>query len=779
MLSIADAGPAGENTVLWTKRRSRTSTERPLRVLLIEDNPADARLVLEGLTDAASTQPIRSTFDLAAVGFLEDGLRHLAAGGVDAVLLDLGLPDGDGLDALLRVRLRAPTVPVVVLTGRRDPEIASEVLRYGALDYLVKGQDEGSVLARSLRYAAESRRLADERFRAARQQLARDRARRLARHEREQAERLHGLAEAALALNTILVPDAILDVLAKRARALIGAHVAIASLDGDDHVPAISAIASSAWHIRRRAAGAATGLPSLASLARTSGAGLGTVRLDQSELRSLVSDGVRLAGEAGATSGADGADAVDALDVPRGWLAAPLLGTDGRRIGLVQLWDKPSSRRRGRQDFTSEDEAILAQLAHMASVAAENARLFREAQDAVQGRDDFLATVTHDLRNPLASIRGYAQLLLRQERRAPTPRSQAVHALETIQATTTRMERLVDELLDVARVRAGQPLALRRVRSDLVALARACVEAHQGTTDRHTLRLEADVDTLTGDWDAARLERALDNLLANAIKYSPDGGEITVTVALEQGSEIAAGGDRDGNTDVAVVRVRDQGLGIHAGDLPRIFERFTRGRNVVGRLPGVGIGLAGVRQIVEQHGGTVEAESRENAGSTFSVRLPLGDGVTLAAPQTGMPVLAPSYSIAASSPDSALPAPHRGRVLIVEDDALTQTVLREALLDEGYEVLVAADGERALHILGETAPDVILLDLRMPVMDGHAFARRYQAATQEPAPIIVVTASGKGALNSRPLAAAAVVSKPFVVDELLELVEKHTTERPT
>ena len=176
--------------------------------------------------------------------------------------------------------------------------------------------------------------------------------------------------------------------------------------------------------------------------------------------------------------------------VPYGWLAAPLLGADGRRIGMVQLWDKPSSRSGGR-NFSEADEAVLVQLAHIASVAAENARLFREVQAAVHTRDTFLATVSHDLRNPLASIRGYAQLLLRQEQRSGTPRVQSVHALQTIEATTTRMEHLVDELLDVARVRAGQPLALKYSETDLVALTRASIEAHQGTTTAHTLQLEA------------------------------------------------------------------------------------------------------------------------------------------------------------------------------------------------------------------------------------------------------------------------------------------------
>jgi signal transduction histidine kinase len=137
---------------------------------------------------------------------------------------------------------------------------------------------------------------------------------------------------------------------------------------------------------------------------------------------------------------------------------------------------------------------------------------------------------------------------------------------------------------------------------------------HQRTTQRHRLRVQTREARLIGVWDAARLGRVLDNLVANAIKYSPAGGQISIEV----GHELSAAGSW------AVLCVRDQGIGIPAADQPHIFERFRRGGNVVGRIAGTGIGLAGAYQIIEQHGGSIAVSSQEGAGSAFTIRLPLG-----------------------------------------------------------------------------------------------------------------------------------------------------------
>jgi signal transduction histidine kinase len=197
------------------------------------------------------------------------------------------------------------------------------------------------------------------------------------------------------------------------------------------------------------------------------------------------------------------------------------------------------------------------------------------------------------------------------------------------------MARWLDALSDVGRLQIGQALPLNRQPTNVVELAAEVLAEHQGASPRHQLRLETAVPELFGRWDAARLERALHNLIGNAIKFSPEGGEVVVTVTREA----SCGPDQPGTSlhpgdgpaaagpaaavGWAVVRVRDQGLGIPSADLPFVFEPFRRGTNVTDIIDGTGLGLATVRQTVVAHDGTVTAASEEGTGSTFTIRLPL------------------------------------------------------------------------------------------------------------------------------------------------------------
>jgi signal transduction histidine kinase len=174
------------------------------------------------------------------------------------------------------------------------------------------------------------------------------------------------------------------------------------------------------------------------------------------------------------------------------------------------------------------------------------------------------------------------------------------------------MVRQLDDLLDMAAIRSGQPLELACQLVDLVALVRQVCDEQQQATSLHQIRLETTLLTLIGEYDASRIERALVNLVANAIKYSPAGGHVTVSLETES----------DGVSAYALLRVRDQGIGIPAADLPYVFEPFKRAGNV-GGVRGTGLGLASVRQIIEQHGGSIDVESVEGHGSTFTLRLPV------------------------------------------------------------------------------------------------------------------------------------------------------------
>jgi signal transduction histidine kinase len=227
-------------------------------------------------------------------------------------------------------------------------------------------------------------------------------------------------------------------------------------------------------------------------------------------------------------------------------------------------------------------------------------------------KDDFLASAAHDLRNPLTSIKGYAELLRRHIARSESPDRQRLTAgLGQILVSGERMSTLIDQVLDLSRLQLGRPLELHRAPTDLVALVREVITASDQLTEQHRVAFACELPELVGAWDAARLERAVQNLVSNAIKFSPDGGEVAVGLAREATPE----------GELAVLTVRDRGLGIPADELPRLFTRFYRAANVVGKVAGTGLGLASVRQVVEAHGGSVAVESTLGVGSTFTIRL--------------------------------------------------------------------------------------------------------------------------------------------------------------
>lgn len=241
----------------------------------------------------------------------------------------------------------------------------------------------------------------------------------------------------------------------------------------------------------------------------------------------------------------------------------------------------------------------------------------REAEAALRASDErrreVLEAIAHDLKNPLASIRGSAQLIQRQVSAGRTDPERLTNRLQALVASVDRMTAQVEELSTVTRGE-GSPIPLDRKPVDVVRLVRAAVEVRQVQSEAHIIRMDPDVDRLIISGDARRLSRAMDNLLVNAIKYSPGGGEITVEVSQQ----------RMGECDAARISVRDRGIGIPAEDLPRVFERFRRGSNV-GEVTGTGIGLAAARDIVEAHGGTVGVESAEGEGTIVTLRLPLSN----------------------------------------------------------------------------------------------------------------------------------------------------------
>ncbi len=228
-------------------------------------------------------------------------------------------------------------------------------------------------------------------------------------------------------------------------------------------------------------------------------------------------------------------------------------------------------------------------------------------------KDDFLLSASHDLKNPLTLIKGVAQMLMMHAGRPGAVDANSFKdGLRRIDETASRMSRAINEMLDVSRIQMGRPIAIEPASTDLVELLRQAVDEQLAAQETVSVTVFSEVDSLRGEWDPLRLERVFANLLSNAVKFSPDGAEVVVRVA-----------ETGGETNEAVVSFTDRGVGIPQSDLPFVFEQFHRGHNVAGRIAGTGIGLAGSRQIVEQHGGTISVTSKEGEGSTFTLRLPL------------------------------------------------------------------------------------------------------------------------------------------------------------
>lgn len=373
----------------------------------------------------------------------------------------------------------------------------------------------------------------------------------------------------------------------------------------------------------------------------------------------------------------------------------------------------------------------------------QRARLAAEQQN--QAKDQFLAMLGHELRNPLAPISSAAHLL----KMPGLDASRLQYASEVIARQVGHITRLVNDLLDVSRVTRGlvtlnaTELDLRRIVADAVEQAESLVAAKG-----HHLELSLPAQPLWVRGDQTRLVQVLSNLLNNAAKYSPQHGRIDVALAQEGGA--------------AVLTVSDKGSGIDAGLLPRVFELFSQGEQAPDRAQGgLGLGLALVRSLVELHGGTVAAHSDgAGQGSRFTVRLPL--------------VEAPAQVLSAPAAPGKAPANGGMRVLVVDDnvDAADSLAL---LLGEAaaYDVTMCHDGARALELAAALAPQALILDIGLPDIDGYELARRLRL-NEATADALMIALTGYGQLEDRARARAAGfdyhLSKPADPQQILKLL---------
>ncbi|HUR89181.1 MAG TPA: ATP-binding protein [Ramlibacter sp.] len=393
-------------------------------------------------------------------------------------------------------------------------------------------------------------------------------------------------------------------------------------------------------------------------------------------------------------------------------LAVPLVGHGGRTLGQVQLSGKATG------EFSEEDEAVLVQLAAIASSGIENARFYSELQQQDRRKDEFLATLAHELRNPLAPVRNGLALL---ERAGSLDATRDVRDMMTRQVS--HMVHLIDDLLDVSRITTGK-VQLRPEVVDVRSVIDAALEVSRPAIDRagHTLAVSLPKGPLHVRVDPTRMAQVLSNLLNNAAKYTNPPGRIELTAQQD-------GGD-------AVLRVTDNGAGLEAQTIPGIFELFTQvGKDLHHSQGGLGIGLALVKKLVEMHGGGVDAESKGlGQGSTFTVRLP----ATIPAHQNVEPVVT----------RPAQRNERAWRILVVDDNTDAAETMATVLQMSGHTAKTSHSGPAALEEVPAFAPEIVLLDIGLPGMDGYEVARRIRSmpGCKE---VMLVAVTGWGADKDR------------------------------
>ncbi len=550
-------------------------------ILLVDDDPHNLG-ALDAVLEAEDCNLVH-----AASG--EEALRYLLTRDVAVILMDVHMPLLDGFEtaALIRGQARSADTPIIFLTAAVTGHLArSRGYSLGAVDYITKPFDP-DVLRSKIAVFVE-----------------------LFKKTAQVEQQARQLGETTVFLNSILESST---------------GYAIMALDLQGRFLAWNA---GARRMYGYSADEMVGKQSVKLLHTPEDVGSGRVAdVLQLALRSGKVEGtfqqVRRNGERFSAS--------VVLD--------HRMDAEGTTIGFVAIAQDITERLRAEEERArlieeraarAEAEASWHRIQEINAVLRETIvsrdLALKQAQEAMQTRDEFLAAASHDLRTPLTVIRAQAQLLARRASRSGRGDEDGmVSALNRITVSTRKISRLIDQMLDVAQLQVGRPLQLDRGPTDIVALAGEVVAELAETERGPRIRLETTEPSLVGLWDAARVERVIGNLVHNALKYSPDGGEILVHLARSDGTH---------EPPAVVLRVQDAGVGIPADELPRVFDRFFRGRNVVGKIYGTGIGLAGVRQIVEQHGGSIAVVSTEGQGTVVTVRLPLEPPPTTA-PDSG------------------------------------------------------------------------------------------------------------------------------------------------
>ena len=696
-----------------------------INILVVDDLP-EKRLVMESILADLGENII-----LARSG--EEALLQVLRHDFAVILLDVNMPSLDGYEtaALIRKRRRSAHTPIIFITGYADELHKAQGYSLGAVDYILSPvnpdilRTKVRVFVELFQMAEQAKRHADERVALMQEHAARMAA--------EAAHRQSSfLAATSATLATSLDHEATVRALARLSVPFLADLSAVTLGSTAEAGPRTEVVFAASADSEPQAIGVDTA--ALPELLRTAIARV----LKTSQMERIDSPA-----DIGVSTLQLGAEPESAIAAPlRCVLLLPLRARE-QVLGSLTLAMGASGRSFG------PAETLLAQdLADRAAVFLDNARLYRDIQESDARKNEFLAMLAHELRNPLAAIQGAGYVLRISEQ---TP-DKLAWAQGIIDRQVNQLVRLVDDLLDVARITQGKiRLQLEPVEVTAVIELAKELSGPLITARRHRLVVAPPAAPLWVRGDVTRLAQVLANLLNNAAKYTDEGGLIQLTIESEP--------------KWVLLRVRDNGIGISPEIVQSIFDLFTQATRSLDRAQGgLGIGLTLVRHLVGMHGGSVSVRSAGlGQGSEFVVRLPR----------------LPDPPAVRSSGGGATTAPRPARrVLVVDDNQDVADSLLIILQQQGHEVRAAHDGLTALKLAESYKPEVVLLDIGLPGLDGYEVARRLRALPAlHGALLIALTGYGQPDARRSALDAGFDVhlTKPVTTAALRQIIDRHQT----
>jgi len=716
-----------------------------LRFLLLEDSTIDADLIQAILLEGGLE------YELVRVQTKDDFISAIADHCFDLILADYSLPAFDGFSALKLARLQCPDIPFIFVSGTLGEEVAVEMLKSGATDYVVKQRLERLVpsVQRALKEAEE---------RTARQ-LAEARLVNYINHLQVLAETSRYFAETILDFPTLL------NTVCRKIGELIGEVCFLQLISDDGQWLQIQAI----YHSNSEVVVSLQQIASTCPVRVNEGLSAQVVQTKQSlflpdptmaELRNLTKN--------------EDFPYLEKLDI-NSLMLVPLHVRE-RCIGSLCLMRETPDKA-----YTIDEQIFLQDLADRAALAIDNARLYQKSQEANKTKDEFLAMLSHELRSPLNAIIGWLSLLRSRKFDAAT----TTRALETVERNARTQARLIEDLLDVSRILQGKlRLTLRPVA--LLPIIETAVETVRPTAETKNIHLQLIHDPLIGKvlGDSERLQQVVGNLLNNAVKFTPNGGRVQVELSLQVNHHsIADLGQTSSFVEEQFVQiiVRDSGQGIKPEFLPYVFDRFRQADSSITRTHGgLGLGLAIVRHLVELHNGSVAADSAgEGKGATFIIKLPL---------ITPKPEIKSTQinlrEVANLDPFNYSASLNQLRILIVDDDADARLLLLSILEECGAEVVAAASASEGLsYLINSDRFDLLISDIGMPGEDGYTLLRRVRSLKpQQGGQILAIALTAYAREEDRQAAFSAGfqshLTKPIDPTQLISLIVDLVDQTP-